>query len=62
MFLKLLRNGMLTSSSPIKNVFMFGKRDPVTGAFLPNKKYYELYGEDADIADFQTSSVMKPIC
>ena len=52
---------MLTSSSPIKNVFMFGKRDPVTGAFLPNKKYYELYGEDADIADFQTSSVMKPI-
>ena len=25
-----------------------GKKDPVTGAFLPNKKYYELYGEDAE--------------
>lgn len=38
-----------------------GKKDPVTGAFLPNKKYYELYGEDADISDFQTSSVMKSV-
>lgn len=38
-----------------------GKKDPVTGAFLPNKKYYELYGEDADITDFQTGSVMKSV-
>jgi len=38
-----------------------GKRDPVTGAFLPNKKFYELYGEDADATDFQTSSVMKSV-
>jgi hypothetical protein len=26
-----------------------GKKDPVTGAFLPNKKYYKLYGEDASV-------------
>ena len=38
-----------------------GKKDPVTGAFLPNKKYYELYGEDADTTNFQTSSVMKSV-
>ena len=38
-----------------------GKKDPVTGAFLPNKKYYELYGEDAGAADCQTSSVMKSV-
>lgn len=38
-----------------------GKKDPVTGAFLPNKKYYELYGEDADITDFQTGFVMKSV-
>lgn len=38
-----------------------GKKDPVTGAFLPNKKYYELYGEDADTMDFQTSSIIKSV-
>ena len=38
-----------------------GKKDPVTGAFLPNKKYYELYGEDTGTTDFQASSVMKSV-
>ncbi len=35
-----------------------GKKDPVTGAFVPNKKYYELYGRDAPL-DIQTFSIMK---
>lgn len=37
-----------------------GKKDPVTGAFIPNRKYYDLYGEDAP-SDIQTFSVMKSV-
>lgn len=42
-----------------KRVYI-GKKDPVTGAFIPNRKYYELYGEDAP-SDIQTYSVMKSV-
>ncbi len=37
-----------------------GKKDPVTGAFIPNRKYYELYGEDA-LSDIKTFSVMRSV-
>lgn len=60
MFLKLLCNEILIRRSPAKNVFTL-KKGPVTWTFLPYIKYYELYGEDADIMDFQTSSVMKSV-
>lgn len=42
-----------------KRVYI-GKKDPVTGAFIPNRKYYELYGNDAP-SDIQTYSVMKSV-
>lgn len=38
-----------------------GKKDSVTGEFLPNKKYYELYGEDARLENIQTSSIVKSV-
>lgn len=37
-----------------------GKKDPVTGAFIPNRKYYELYGGDTP-PDIRTCSVMKSV-
>ena len=37
-----------------------GKKDPVTGAFIPNRKYYEIYGEDAP-SDIQTCSIMRSV-
>ena len=38
-----------------------GKKDPETGTFVPNKKYYELYGHDTDTAGIQTSTVVKSV-
>lgn len=43
-----------------KRVYI-GKKDPITGQFLPNKKYYELYGKDAKVENLQTFSIMKSV-
>lgn len=52
--LKLMNNGVLTDSSPIRNIFI-GKKDPVTGLFLPNKNTMNL------IEKMQTPCFFRPV-